>query len=70
MYRAAHQSVYAVIELGLHLDHYSVSEQPLFNSSTVCIDINNGTLQREVIIILNTMDITAESIKFIFIVHI
>ena len=44
-----------VIELGLHLDHYSISEQPFLNTTIVCVDINNGTLQREVIVTLNTM---------------
>ena len=32
----------------------------MLNSSTVCIDINNGTLEREVVVGLNTVDITTE----------
>ena len=52
---------HVVVEFGLLQDHYSVSEQPMLNSSTICIEINNGTLQREVVVTLNTVDITTES---------
>lgn len=53
--------MHTVVEFSLTQDHYSLSEQPLFNSGTICVEINNGTLQREVVISLDTVDITTES---------
>ena len=51
---------HTVVEIGFMQDHYSVSEQPLFNDTNVCVEINNGTLEREVVITFNTIDITTE----------
>ena len=49
-----------MVEVGIQRDHYSVSEQPLLNSVTVCVEINNRTLEREIVVNLNTVDITTQ----------
>ena len=52
---------YAVVEVGFLRDNYSVSEQPSLRDVTICVQINNGTLERAVDINFNVRDITAQS---------
>ena len=53
--------LYVVVEVGFSRDNYSVSEQPTLRDVTICVQINNGTLERAVDINFNVRDITAQS---------
>ena len=43
------------------MDNYSVSEQSSQNDVIICVEINNGTLERAIDINLNVRDITTQT---------
>lgn len=50
----------AVLELDFLQDGYSVSEQAPLNNAMVCVVINRGILEREVIVDIAVTDLTAD----------
>ena len=49
------------VEFGFQPTNYSVSEEPRLRDVSVCVTVNNGTLERDIEITFNVIDITAES---------
>ena len=49
------------MEFGFQRTNYSISEQPRLRDVAVCVVIINGTLESQVEISFNVVDITAES---------
>jgi hypothetical protein len=49
------------VEFGFQRTNYSVTEQAQFRDVGVCVVLNNGTLEREIEITFNVIDVTAES---------
>ena len=52
--------LYTVLELEFLQDSYSVSEQSPLDSAMVCVVINRGILEREVVVDIAVTDITAD----------
>ena len=48
------------MELGFLSDSYSISEQPSLSDVTVCVIMNRGVLEREVVVNVNVTDVTTE----------
>lgn len=48
--------------MGWQQDEYSVSEQASLRDVMICVVVNSGTLEREVVVNLNAVDTTAEGI--------
>ena len=55
-------SLFAVMELGFQSDSYSISEQSSLNEVTVCVIMNRGVLERQVVVNVNVTDVTTEGI--------
>lgn len=53
-------SVDLVMELGFLSDSYSISEQSSLSEVTVCVVMNRGVLEREVVVNVNVTDVTTE----------
>jgi hypothetical protein len=51
----------AAVEFGFQQTNYSVSEESGLRDVSVCVTVNNGTLERGIEITFNVIDITAES---------
>jgi hypothetical protein len=58
----------AVLELGFLQDSYSVSEQMPLNSAMVCVVINRGILEREVVVDTAVTDMTADGKELIIVI--
>ena len=54
----------AVLELGFLQDSYSVSEQMSLNTAMVCVVINRGILERDVVVDIAVIDVTADGKEF------
>ena len=52
----------AVVELGFLQEIYTISEVLGLNNAMICTVINNGILEREVVVNVNVTDVTAEGI--------
>ena len=51
-----------VVEFGFLQDSYTISEQPQLSDAMICVMINQGELEKEVVISFNVIDITTEGI--------
>ena len=52
--------LFIVMELGFQSDSYSISEQSSLNEVTVCVVMNRGVLERQVVVNVNVTDVTTE----------
>lgn len=52
----------SVLELGFPQETYIISEELGLNDAMICTVINNGVLEKEVVVNINVTDITTEGI--------
>jgi hypothetical protein len=60
--------MHAAVEFGFQRTNYSISEEPRLRGVGVCVTVNTGTLERGIEISFNVIDITAESINYLFLI--